>query len=248
MVILFFFRKNLPDITELREEILGKEENLKALQIKMASQALIQRFARSAVNIFIENPRSKVVRVRIMEEFQMELLSLDKFKENGRIVERGLFNFLANGELKQFPFNFSDIKSQNEISKLNGDSSSSHKYKPYDLAGSVFNNLTFSPPSERLPQVQQEIEEDINEFLNCMKNSVFYSSGIHRYFGSELDKIKRAFIELQTDKHKWMQYFEKHIYKKEQIICHLEDTECNRNQILLKKIKDINIVFKKLWS
>ena len=225
----------MPYIPEMREKILGKEEQSKAHQIKMASQAFIQRFARSAVNIFIENPRSQIVRVRIMEEFKLDILSLDKFIENGRIVERGLFNFLANGELKKFSFNFSEINSQKD------NSSSSH----YDVASSVFNNLTFSQ-SERLPQVQQEIEDDINEFLNCMKNSVFYASGIHRYYGSELDKIKRAFIEQQlTDNQKWVHYFEKYVYNKDQNSCDSTETECNKKQALIKKIQEIKTEYSK---
>ena len=36
-----------------------------------------------------------------------------------------------------------------------------------------------------------------------MKNSVFYGSGIQRFYNQELDKYRRKFIELEEDKHRW---------------------------------------------
>lgn len=37
-----------------------------------------------------------------------------------------------------------------------------------------------------------------------MKNSVFYGSGIQRFYNQELDKYRRKFIELEEDKHRWL--------------------------------------------
>ena len=41
-----------------------------------------------------------------------------------------------------------------------------------------FDKLTFSSDAEFLHEIQQEIKEDIDEFVNCMKNSIFFGSGI----------------------------------------------------------------------
>ena len=230
------------EIPEMREELLGKVESLKVFQIKMVSQGLIERLARPAVNIFIEKPRSQIVRIRVMEEFQMELLSLDKFIVNDRIEDRGIVNFLANGELKKYDFNFGKIHFQQEISELKFDPSSGHNYEPYNVVNSKFNKLKFSPLPERFEQVHTEIEEDINEFLNCMKNSVFYWSGIQRYYGSELDKIKRAFVELQTEKQRWAYYYEDYINENDpnDPILRL------RKQTAYNRIQDIKHMIEKL--
>ena len=67
-----------------------------------------------------------------------------------------------------------------------------------------FNKLNFSEESDDLKKIQIEIEEDINEFICCMKNSVFYGSGIIRFYNQELDKYRRKFIELEENKHRWL--------------------------------------------
>ena len=43
-----------------------------------------------------------------------------------------------------------------------------------------FDRLEFSKPSVNFDEVQLEIDADINEFMSCMKNSVFYQSGMQR--------------------------------------------------------------------
>ena len=40
-----------------------------------------------------------------MEEYQMELLTLNKFIINGQLCERGIIQFLANGQLGDFDIN-----------------------------------------------------------------------------------------------------------------------------------------------
>ncbi len=74
-----------------------------------------------------------------------------------------------------------------------------------------FDKLTFSSDAEFLHEIQQEIKEDIDEFVNCMKNSIFFGSGIQRFYNSELDKFRRRFIELEHNKQRWQFYVFKYI-------------------------------------
>ncbi len=242
---------------------------------KKSFEVLIQSLARPAINIFIKNPRTKIVRIRMMDEYQMELLTLNKFIINGELCERGIIQFLANGQLGDFDINVKktnilidvpsdkseteienkdtfeelklrpvsrktwsqkgfrattknpflendDQKSEKDLtSKQNEDLTKLndvvkidfHEYKRVRVVDSQFNRLKFSENPEHLSEVQREIEEDINEFLNCMKNSIFYGSRIQRFYSSELDKFKRKFIELEENSGTWRYYFEFYVKK-----------------------------------
>ena len=59
--------------------MIGKDANIENLLFKKSFEALIQRLARPATNIFIANPRTPTVRKRIMKEYIMELMTLNKF-------------------------------------------------------------------------------------------------------------------------------------------------------------------------
>ena len=52
-----------------------------------------------------------------------------------------------------------------------------------------FNKLEFSEESDDLKKIQVEIEQDTNEFITCMKDSVFYGSGIQNFFNQEIDLL-----------------------------------------------------------
>ena len=87
-----------------------------------------------------------------------------------------------------------------------------------------FDQLNFSPDAKNLEEIHTEIDTDLAEFISCkakikkifhfvtstiilstgMKNSVFYGSGIQRFYNQELDKYRRKFIELEEDKHRWL--------------------------------------------
>ena len=101
----YYFRKNLWQIPEIKEELIGKDVNIETLLFKKSFEVLIQSLARPAINIFIKNSRTKIVRIRMMEEYQMELLTLNKFIINGQVCERGIIQFLANGQLGDFDIN-----------------------------------------------------------------------------------------------------------------------------------------------
>ena len=93
--------------------MIGKDANIENLLFKKSFEALIQRLARPATNIFIANPRTPTVRKRIMKEYIMELMTLNKFIENGEICEIGIIKFLACGEEGEFELN---IKKKSNLS------------------------------------------------------------------------------------------------------------------------------------
>ena len=272
-------------IPEIRKEIVGTDENVENEFYKRSFNALIQRLARPAANIFIENPRSRVVRIRIMEEYQMELLILNKFIMDGKICDRGIFQFLANGKLGKFEAGNFEMKRSNIVidvvdvyidapsstslenvdeenqdkskTEENSEASTSNaigivqgqeKYRPMRAADSQFNKLKFGEEPEYMDLVQEEIESDIGEFLNCMKNSIFYGSGIQRYYSLELDKFKRRFIELQ-EKQRWSHYFEKYVKEpnsKVKIPAPSIADEINERRRMVNNIREINNLCKNI--
>lgn len=199
-----FIRKSLWQIPEIKQEIIGKE-GINIELFKKGFEVLINNLARPAINIFIKSPRAKINRFKMIQEYQLELLALNTFLINGKLYERGLISFLANGKLGDFKIEIieDNKKDQNPF----GDDD--------DEVEDQFNDLTFSQNSENLMEIQNEIEQDINEFLKCMKNSIFYGSRIQRFYFSELDKFKNRFIDLEKLKGRWRYYFEIYIKKKD---------------------------------
>ena len=305
----YYFRKNLWQIPEIKEELIGKDVNIETLLFKKSFEVLIQSLARPAINIFIKNSRTKIVRIRMMEEYQMELLTLNKFIINGQVCERGIIQFLANGQLGDFDINvkktnilidipvdkldsineeedqlfaeelfdelklkpvsrktwskkgikkdpsiiyrdkkddqdLNDSKSLNEVVKID-----INQYKRVQVAESQFNQLKFSENPQHLSEVQLEIEQDINEFLNCMKNSIFYGSRIQRFYCSELDKFKRKFIELEKDKGRWRHYVELYMGKNDTRVIIPAPTmadELKEREQILNRIKEIINIYSSL--
>ena len=78
-----------------------------------------------------------------------------------------------------------------------------------------------------------------------MKNSVFYGSGINRFYNQELDKFRRKFIELEADKHRWQHYVFKYIKEKNPrvvIPAPLMSDEIENRTQMINKIKEINSI------
>ena len=121
--MIAWVRKTLWDMPEIRKEMIGDDENIERLLMNRSFDSLIQRLARPATDIFLRFPRSKIQRIRIMQEFQMELLILNKYMINGRICERGIIQFLANGKLGDFQIEIQkneivvDVPSENDERK-----------------------------------------------------------------------------------------------------------------------------------
>lgn len=302
--MIAWIRKTLWNLPDIRKEIIGDDEIVEIKLMNRSFDSLIQRLARPATDIFLRFPRSKIQRIRIMQEFQMELLILNKYMVNGRICERGIIQFLANGKLGHFQIEIQqneivvDVPSENEERKENeklaeathkidhlsktpkkisknketkenkryffggflnnsvykqmsmplvpyssahfdesdesiekmtqidknnqlesselkqNSKENSNLFKPLKASDSQFDRLKFSPEAEFLSEIQTEIEGDLKEFVNCMKNSVFYGSGINRFYNQELDKFRRKFIELEVNKNRWQYYVFKYIRDK----------------------------------
>ncbi len=73
----------------------------------------------------------------------------------------------------------------------------------------IFDNLKFSYPSFTFEQVCGEIEEDFNEFLECMKNSVFYHSRIQISYNLQLEEFKEKCFQSEDV---WKTHVSKYYY------------------------------------
>ena len=150
-----------------------------------------------------------------MDEYQMELLTLNKFITNESIYEKGIVQFLASGHYSSFEFAARNVPIQMGTVRQDLGVDRFLSKTPQRLIGdSQFNKLTFAPPPENMAQVQKEISEDIDGFLECMSNSVFYWSGVQRLYGAELDALRDKFLDLQTSRHRWSYYVEKYARRK----------------------------------
>lgn len=309
--MIAWIRKEMWNLPEIREEVICKDESVASGLIKCSFDALIKRLGRPCTDIFLRFPRSKIERIKVMQEFQMELLVIDKFMINGKLMDRGLHQFLANGkhgkidieirqnevvynsnmevqeEINAEPIEalnkssnfkgsneslnsvmstkvkdgkkkglFSKIKHQNEKKDIEDLSQSQivEKTKPvetkYKMDHNQYAGVYFSPDAENVAQIQNEIEEDINEFLECMKNSVFYGSGIQRYYNQELDNLRRRFISLENEKGRWSFYVFKYLKQKDSkvtIPAPTMDDEIKSRTNIIKNMKEINQIIDKFY-
>ena len=260
-----WMQKEMWNIPEIRSEMIGKDENLTRSLIQCSFDALIKRLARPAIDIFLRFPRSRVERLKVIKEFQMELLVMDKFMIDGHMTDRGLYQFLANGKHALFTFELNhdevyyppketknyqddmldskDAGQKNQIDKFNQEAEAGKKKKLKNLIKkrkekiqlnedtvsnlssnsnifyltdqnknlNPFEKLVFTQDAENFVQVHKEIQEDFVEFLECVKNSIFYGSGIQRYYNSELENVRRKFIDLEINSGTWWFYIDKYI-------------------------------------
>jgi hypothetical protein len=413
--IIAWIRKRLWNLPEIRREMIGEDEIIENKLLQHSFDALIQRLGRPATDIFLRFPRSRVERIKVMQEFQMELLILDKFIVDGRMCDRGIIRFLANGKHGEFlmdvksesmviedqnekdgeekasanrrrpppppptpsappshnqarrntnePFNRNndsvsvysgDLRANNQqnyhnqpnarkvyesndtfvqvdksemyidpdnsratlsqvtvkkekksVFSLNpfkdkkgntaglgsgaynveGDTSSldgsiNGEYQasstplalPYaasdnDMTANLrlidpksqkkvqvhalrasdtqFAKLKFSEDSENLGEIQHEIEQDVREFILCMKNSVFYGSGIQRFYNQELDKLRRKFIELEESKRHWSFHVFNYIKRKDGKVSipapKMSDEIASRSR-MVKTLKEVHVL------
>lgn len=269
--IIDWIRNKLWNLPEIRATMIGSNEEMENLLLKKSFDALIQRLARPATNIFLKYPRSRIERCKVLQEYQMEIIIINTFMIHGRVSQRGIVHFLANGklgnfELEQKPFEIdndmfdtedktlsiskfyvkpadSDTESLNSVkvkSRLGFISKSRFKLKkttnksfdnltesgrssPPSLndqkySNNQFEQLKFSKDSETLAEIQLEIEQDVEEFITCMKNSIYYGSGIQRFLYQELDKIRRKFFYIEDAKRGWWSIIDNHLKDKNSTI------------------------------
>jgi hypothetical protein len=206
------------------KEMIGTDETNEKNDIRLCFEAVIRTLAEPAIIIFLSQPRCKNRRINFLRIHEMELIVLDVFIVEGKRKPRGIVQFIANGKLGPFHFevinpNNCDNKSKICASKKPVESASVYTQnskqhntknkpplKPHENKieepiedatnndENIFDNLKFSGPSFTFEQVCDEIEKDFNEFLECMKNSVFYHSRIQISYNLQLEKYKKRFI------------------------------------------------------
>jgi hypothetical protein len=198
--IINWISKRMYNINEeIRDAIIGKDQILQEFLIKKGFDSLIQHLARPATDILLRNPRSKNIRIKILLQYPLALLVLNNFFEKGSFKKHGIIQFLANGTLDEKIDADISFCQNVLLSKQEVNSSSElmqKKENPYE-------KLAFSPDAPKINDVLKEIKEDLEEFKSCMKNSVFFGSGILEYYNQELDNIKRRFIEIEENERAW---------------------------------------------
>lgn len=218
--IIDWIRANMWNMTEIRREMIGVDEKAEKFIMQSCFDALIQRLARPATEIFLRFPRSKIIRRKILEEYKLELIILDNFIVDGRIKPRGLVHFLASGEHKEFKIDerveapeivrnalsFSNMKDENEPNKEEEKEDEKDEDDDFDIEVDVkdderetsvfeleikpdeyqrdsqFDGLNYVNPAGNFESINKEINEDAKEYLECLKNSVFYGSGLLRFY------------------------------------------------------------------
>ena len=79
------------------------------------------------------------------------------------------------------------------------------EFKPTTYQCLLFNpdELEFVLPRNSFTEAHAEITEDIHNFIDYMKNSIYYAAGLEAFFKQELDKIQMKFKTEENDKSAW---------------------------------------------
>jgi hypothetical protein len=86
------------------------------------------------------------------------------------------------------------------------------------LNDAQFAELKLSKDANSFIEIQQEIEQDIKEFVLCMKNVVFHRSDIHRFYIDELDNLRSKFFQLEDQKRIWSLYVFDYIKRRDGVV------------------------------
>jgi hypothetical protein len=329
--LIDWVKQRLWHLPEIKEELVGyNDDRFVEKLMKRSYDSLIQRLLRPTTDLLLRYPRSKVERIRVMKEYELELNIIDNFVVNGRIKRRGVVNFLADGVLAPFRLECTngekcvDVESPQalvfvEQAKTDAhksltikDGSKTNEKKPssffrkkdkkdkqsdavvaasghmdtfqstgenvektdvepdmqtvllvnngpllidtnVDKKATIkndsheiqFNKLNFSPDASSLQDVQDEIATDFEEFLSCMKNSVFYGTGVQRLYNQELDMYRKKFIDLEEEKRRWSHLVFKYIRMKSankivQIPAPKMEDEIENRKKIAKGTSDLN--------
>ena len=200
------------NIEEIRETIIGKDQILQEALIKKGFDSLIQRIARPTIDLFLGHPRSKDIRLKVLNQYPLTLMILNDSFEEGKFKKVGIIQYLANGKYDknidvdlQYSQNvlFSRNEVKSEVLIRSSDEFSFFGSESEPKKENSYSKLEFSNASATRDEVLVEIKEDLTEFINCMKNSVFYGAGILEYFNQELDNVKRKFINIEENELGW---------------------------------------------
>lgn len=89
---------------------------------------------------------------------------------------RGLMSFLTNGRFEQ----------QNI---------------PLNMA--IPQIIAVAGRTNNFEEIKTEIDTDLNEFFNYLRNSIYYACGIEDFFEQELDNLRSRFLDMELISHTW---------------------------------------------
>ncbi len=176
---------HLWEIDKIREELLQSSTGLhERLEHGMAT--LFLRFARPAVNLFLNHPRGS--RDKYLKAYHSEMLTLKEFyRGDDKEIKQNLEIFLKDGKPKA----------------KNSESAAVHPLakNTSDYLEVIKNETVSRKEPATLEEVKTEIREDLAALNDYLKNSIFYAAGFISYCRQELDRIKGRFLNNETT---WM--------------------------------------------
>ncbi|RNA43023.1 hypothetical protein BpHYR1_008536 [Brachionus plicatilis] len=94
--------------------------------------------------------------------------------------------------------------------------------------------------TKNIDETLEEINQDITQFINYMKNSVYYASGLESFFKQELDKIALKFRIKENEQRLWQTCVMREIEKGNSDISYRKfDTFIEKEKLLIEKFKKI---------
>ena len=181
-------------------------------------KTLILRITRPAIDLFLRYPRHDN-RKDTISIYKNDVMTLDMFyKGQDNSKKRGLPYFLT---------------SETNTHKAN---------KAYPLEFE-WNDLT-EPKKCSKSEAFDEINEDIEEFKNYLKYSIYYASGIEAFFQQEINEISNKFKNEEENTRGWQYLVFKAIddpnSKIPKEIIEKFDFELSNKKTLVEKLKEID--------
>jgi hypothetical protein len=205
------------NIEEIKEVLLkDKIVSTKSLLQKQVEVLLLNQ-SRPAIELFLRTSRHDS-RSKLVENNKKSIIMYEMFyTENNEPKLRGLASYLLTG-----------------------------KFTLIDYSSLNFNidNLEKSPLKETIADIIQEVTDDFQEFLNYMKNSIYYAAGLEDLFNQEVDKIRKIFEYEHQSELKWQNLVFKSINKGNDKIPYDEfELDAVKKGSISKTLKEINDLF-----
>lgn len=165
---------------------LGVVDAHKKDLIQSNIEALLNRIGKPTVSLFLEFPRSDG-RHNAIKNFKNEMILLDLYYSNTPFdyEPKGLPSYLA-------------------IGKWNPDESYQNLNIKLDLDSKEIKEQALNQYKDNYDEIEKEIIEDTETFIDYMKNSVYYASGIEMFVITTVDDLINRFKNLQNEKNTWL--------------------------------------------
>jgi hypothetical protein len=147
-------------------------------RVKLSFDVLFKRFSRSAIQLYIRFPRNKIDRKNAIEKYYKDLKNFDIVYKDGKHKKRGTYSFIAKGQLVINPVDLYEWDDEGNLDPF-----------------FVIDNTDFeqNEVADSLEKVAKEIREDFDEFMHCLKYSIYPYSGVTSLYCIELDRIRDRF-------------------------------------------------------